>query len=251
MDPVFNLYAERCKEICRFIAAHNHRRIRFHTEVWAEFIDDELARLMHAANFTFVEVGLQTTDTDVLATVERRLTLEKFLNGIAALKTHGIAFELQLIYGLPGETHETFLKSLAFAISLDPPELAVFLLMVLPGTELWRKAGAMGLEYDPTPPYYVRSHYSMNPGQIAYGRKVVEALRVWGNSRVMRFLSREQGVTFLDILESWIRWDAEDVGPFLSRFCHERNIPAAFYEQFAAREFKAPSASSALALSSR
>ena len=34
MDPVFNLNAERAKEICRFIAAHNHQRIPVHTEVW-------------------------------------------------------------------------------------------------------------------------------------------------------------------------------------------------------------------------
>ena len=73
MDPIFNLNAARAKEICRFVAEHNRKRIEFHTEVWAEFIDEEMARLMHAANFRFLEVGLQTTDDQVLVTVERRL----------------------------------------------------------------------------------------------------------------------------------------------------------------------------------
>jgi radical SAM superfamily enzyme YgiQ (UPF0313 family) len=71
MDPVFNLNAERAKDICRFIAQHNHRKIPVHAEVWAEFIDEELAALMRDAHFHYLEVGLQTTDDNVLATVER------------------------------------------------------------------------------------------------------------------------------------------------------------------------------------
>jgi anaerobic magnesium-protoporphyrin IX monomethyl ester cyclase len=192
MDPVFNLNAARAKEICRFIAEHNARRVSFHTEIWAEFMDDELASLMRAANFTFVEVGLQTTDVTALATVERRLKLEQFLQGLECLKRHAIAFELQLIYGLPGETPESFHKSLDFAVSLDPPKLAVFPLMVLPGTELWRKAGALGLEFEPTPPYYVRSHYSMTREDIARGWDIVEALQRSGDSRPERLRALEK-----------------------------------------------------------
>src|SRR5262249_49904059 len=50
MDPVFNLNAARAKDICRFIGANNRRGVRFHTEIWAEFMDDELAGLMHDAH---------------------------------------------------------------------------------------------------------------------------------------------------------------------------------------------------------
>ena len=245
MDPVFNLYADRAREICRFVAEHNTGGVRFHAEVWAEFIDEELARLMHEAHFTFVEVGLQTTDTTVLATVERRLKMEKFLSGIRYLKQYKIPFELQLIYGLPGETAASFRKSLEFAVSLDPPQLAVYPLMVLPGTELWRKAGAIGLHFDPAPPYYVRSHYSMDENEIAYGWKMVSALARVGDSKTMRLLAREHGVSFADVVDSWIAWEPEEkqespdleVQRFLSRFCGEHNIPPAFYQQFAAREF--------------
>jgi radical SAM superfamily enzyme YgiQ (UPF0313 family) len=186
MDPVFNLNAARAKDLCRFIAANNPRGVKFHTEIWAEFMDDELARLMRAAHFAFVEVGLQTTDVTALATVERRLKLEQFLHGIACLKAHDIEFELQLIYGLPGETTESFRKSLEFAVSLDPPKLAVFPLMVLPGTELWRKADVLGLEYEPTPPYYVKSHATMSRDDIARGWDIVEALQRSGDSRPER-----------------------------------------------------------------
>jgi anaerobic magnesium-protoporphyrin IX monomethyl ester cyclase len=257
MDPVFNLYADRAKDICRFIAAHNHRRVPIHAEVWAEFIDDELARLMRDAHFEFLEVGLQTTDSDVLATVERRLKLQKFLDGVGHLKEYGLPFELQLIYGLPGETVQTFRKSLDFAASLDPPSLAVFPLMVLPGTELWRKADGFRLEYDAEPPYYVTSHFSMSTEDIAYGWKVHDALDDIADAKTFRLLSREPGLTFSQVVDSWVTWQdgrpedephQEKVRQFLTRFCDERQIPSVFYQGFASMEFGGPSTPSPAAV---
>jgi radical SAM superfamily enzyme YgiQ (UPF0313 family) len=251
MDPVFNLNAERTKDICRFIAEHNLRRIPIHAEVWAEFIDEEMAHLMREAHFTFLEVGLQTTDSDVLATVERRLKLQKFLDGVGYLKQYELPFELQLIYGLPGETVQTFRKSLDFAASLDPPELEVFPLMVLPGTELWRKAEGFGLTFDPEPPYYVTSHFSMSAEDVQYGWKVHRALDYLSDAKTFRLLSREPGLTFSQVVDAWIAWDAErpdggsrqeKVQQFLTDFCEERQIPSLFYQGFASVEFGAQAA---------
>ena len=40
------------------------------------------------------------------------------------------------------------------------------MLLVLPGTELWKKAEAMGIKFDPDPPYRIRSHPSMDEATI-------------------------------------------------------------------------------------
>lgn len=254
MDPIFNLNAARAKEICRFVAEHNRRLIPFHTEVWAEFIDEEMARLMHAANFRFLEVGLQTTDETVLVTVQRRLKLARFLEGVGHLKRFGIPFELQLIYGLPGETRATFRASLNFAASLQAPDLAVFPLMVLPGTELRRKAAALKIEFDPEPPYFIRSHYSMTRADIAYGLKVVDAVDRVGNSWTIRLLAREAGVTFADVIDAWVDWadgkpagstgqeeahEKEKIRQFILHFCALKRIPPKFYEASSTIEFGA------------
>lgn len=246
MDPVFNLKAERAKAICRFIAAHNPRGVRFHAEVWAEFIDDELAGLMRAANIRTVEVGLQTTDEAALVAVERRLKMAPFLAGLAHLKAHGIAFELQLIYGLPGETAASFRRSLDFAARLEPTNLAVFPLMVLPGTELRRKAEAIGLRYDPDPPYLVRSHAEMSEDDIAAGWRMIEALETVGDSTTVRLLCREPHVALSDVVDAWMARETGDgrtepararARALIADLCAARGIPPAFYEAFAAREF--------------
>jgi len=236
MDPVFNLNAERAKEICRFLAANNQRGIPVHTEVWAEFIDDELARLMRDAHFKYIEVGLQTTDDSVLATVERRLRMQKFLDGIGYLKKYGLTFEVQLIHGLPGETRESFRKSLNFAATLDPPSLSVFQLMVLPGTELWRKAHGLGLAFDASPPYYVRSHFSMDETDIRHGWDVIAALDWLEPFHTIRFLRREQGIAYADVVDAWIASRPSSLPTFVEEFCAKNQIPPDFYRASATIE---------------
>ena len=246
MDPVFNLNAARAKEICAFIAKHNTRGVPIHSEIWAEFVDDEMAALMKAAGFTFLEVGLQTTDTTALATVDRRLKMQRFLEGIAHLKRHGLHYQVQLIYGLPGETRQSFIRSLNFAMALDPPELSVFELLVLPGTELWRKADAMQLEFDPEPPYTARSHRSMSRDDFAFGRAMVAASNLLQSSRTIRLMSREPGVSFADLADDWIAWSAppgadrsegERMCAFVADTCDRRALPRDFYIRFVEAEY--------------
>ncbi|TSA19017.1 MAG: radical SAM protein [Betaproteobacteria bacterium] len=251
MDPVFNLNAARAKEICRFLAEHNRKRIPVHAEVWAEFIDEEMAQLMHAAQFQFLEVGLQTTDENVLVTVERRLKLKRFLEGIDHLKRQTIPFQVQLIYGLPGETKASFRTSLNFAASLQAPDLAVFPLMVLPGTELRVKAAKLKIDYDPEPPYLIRSHCSMDAADIAYGLRVAETVNGVGRLWTIRLLAREPGVTLADVIDAWVDWtngesaggasrdaapEAEALRRFILHFCALRRIPPEFYEASSAVE---------------
>lgn len=243
MDPVFNLNAARAKEICRFIAERNHRRIPIHSEVWAEFIDDEMAALMKAANFVYLEVGLQTTDETALHVVERRLKMQPFLNGIRALREHGLPYELQLIAGLPSDTVESFCTSIDFAARLDPDHLAAFTLLVLPGTELWRQAASLGLVYDDTPPYRIRSTPTINAEEMASVRRMGRlVLRLW-ESRAMRTLSRERGWSFSRLVRGWMAWEDRhgivrgsgiviepaQILEFIEHHCAGEGIPAELY----------------------
>lgn len=245
MDPVFNLNAARAKEICRFVIAHNHRRIPFHTEVWAEFIDDEMAALFAAANFTFVEVGLQTSDHAVLDLVERRFKRQEFLSGLGHLNAHGIPYELQLIAGLPGETLDTLRTSLDFATSFAPPHLSVFDLMILPGTELSRKADSLGIDFDPEPPYEIRSHPTMPADDMAHARDLaLMAGRLW-RLQTVRLLARATGGSFAALVEDWLRWrsgastsdETRALLPaFVERWCALRPVDARFFTASAAVE---------------
>ena len=245
MDPVFNLNAARAKEICRFIAQHNTRRIPLHTEVWAEFIDDEMARLFVEANVTYLEVGLQTSEHAVLDIVERRFKRDAFIRGLGHLKAHRLGFELQLIAGLPGETLDTLRTSLDFAASFSPPHLAVFDLMILPGTALSRTAERLGISYDPDPPYYVRSHPSMPEADVAHARDLARmATKLW-RFQTMQLLAKATDGRYAALVEDWLRWHG---GPaktaetrallpeFVAHFCASHPVDERFFTASAAVE---------------
>jgi anaerobic magnesium-protoporphyrin IX monomethyl ester cyclase len=246
MDPVFNLNANRAKDICRFLAKENTRRIPVHAEIWAEFVDAELADLMAAAGITYLEVGLQTTDEAVLANVERRLRLAPFLDGLAHLSRAHLRYELQLIYGLPGETPESFARAFNFAGALNPPRLSIFMLMVLPGTELWRRARELGLDYDPAPPYYVRSHPTMSAEDIGAGWSLIRGHRQLRRSTAVRLLSRWPDLGLSNVVAGWV---AQHGGHFegdepdydaLDRYVRDTarvfGVPSGFVEPLLARD---------------
>ncbi|MEK7238997.1 MAG: radical SAM protein [Gemmatimonadota bacterium] len=250
MDPVFNLNAARAKEICRFIAEHNHRRIPFHTEVWAEFIDDEMAELFARANFEFIEVGLQTSDHAVLEIVERRFKRLDFIEGIGFLKAHQLGFELQLIAGLPGETLDTFRASLDFAASFAPPHLSVFDLMILPGTELSRKAESLEIAYDPEPPYHVRSHPTMPAADISQVRDMSRMATTLWHFQTARLLARGAGGRYAGLVEEWLQWHGAPstreetrtlLPEFVAHFCATRQLDTRFFTASAAVEARSDS----------
>jgi radical SAM superfamily enzyme YgiQ (UPF0313 family) len=247
MDPIFNLNQARAKEICRFLIERNHHRVPVHSEIWAEFVDAELAALMRDAGFRMLEVGLQTTNETALAAADRRLREQRFLDGIAHLHAHGVPFELHLIYGLPGETRDTFRRSLDYAMALNPTVLSIFRLMVLPGTDLRRNAARFGLTFDADPPYHVRAHHTMTEEDVAYGRRLLKAANLLEASKTIRLLSRESGVSFTGIVDAWLDWrpdgpdeaDADTAQAFVEDVCRRFGVPAEFYRAFGGFEFKA------------
>ena len=158
IDSVFNLTPERLRRLSDILAPHAERGLRLHTiEVDIERIDDEAASLLARAGVVSVETGPQTTGERALALTERSLDPDRYLAGVRACRDAGISVESDLIIGLPGDTVETVLESMRFAIAADPGVVQMSTLHVLPGTPLWDRAGEMGLVFDHEPPHEIIS----------------------------------------------------------------------------------------------
>jgi hypothetical protein len=83
---------------------------------------------------------------------------DKVSRGVGWLKEEDIDVTTGIILGLPGDTPGGFSGTLEWlkrtrAYSVVHP----FVLSVLPGTDFRAQATDLGLQYDPRPPYYVRS----------------------------------------------------------------------------------------------
>ncbi|QWV93559.1 radical SAM protein [Geomonas oryzisoli] len=177
LDSTFNKDARRAKEILRLIRKVAPG-IHFHFEVRSEFIDAEMAELFASITCS-LQIGLQSADAAVLRAVGRGFDRDDFVNRAFLLNQSGAIFGFDLIYGLPGDTPELFRSSLDFALSLYPNHLDIFPLAVLPGTRLYGKAQALGVQHLEAPPYTVVATPGYTPEQLSRAGRLAAACDVF------------------------------------------------------------------------
>jgi radical SAM superfamily enzyme YgiQ (UPF0313 family) len=156
LDPTLNQRKDFA-ELLRVLAEGNPgRRFTYFGELRAEGVNAETARLLREANFTEVEVGLQSIDPEAMNLMDRKNNLRAFERGVRAMMDQGIRVKVDLIIGLPGDDAVSVRRGLHYlrdnALCSD---LQVFNLSVLPGTPFREEAAELGLAYQPRPPYYV------------------------------------------------------------------------------------------------
>lgn len=134
---------------------------------YAEHLTEDKVRLMRACGIGFLQTGLQTIHARTLKTIRRPgLDREAFVRGIRLLEEYGIAYTVDTIVGLPGESFDDFLATIDFLRSNNIGTFNVFPLMVMPGTLLSRMAAELGIRHDPKPPYYLIETDAINEKQI-------------------------------------------------------------------------------------
>lgn len=100
-------------------------------------VDDEKADLLVRSGVTRVSMGAQSFFPDELSTLERIHSPDDIAPSVAALRRNGMSqINLDLIFGIPGQTRETWTGSLRRAIELEPDHIACYGLMYEPGTRL-------------------------------------------------------------------------------------------------------------------
>lgn len=155
LDSTFNQDQRRAKVILRMIGKIAPL-IHFHFEVRSEFIDREMAGLFAGITCS-LQIGLQSSDPQVLKQVGRSFRRDDFVSRTMLLNEAGATFGFDLMYGLPGDTLAGFRDSLDFALELYPNHLDIFPLAILPGTALALRSEAIGLQHLPAPPYTLAS----------------------------------------------------------------------------------------------
>ena len=181
VDPTFNAHP-RFDEILDVLTAENRdRAIAFFVEIRADTLTDDQARRLAQAGVAEAEVGIQSTDPNVLKLLHRPLNADRVLRGIEALLRHGIKPTLDFMYALPAQDEHDIQRSLdwlaRFGDTIHPQFLPTLL---LPGTELRDRAKELGLRAQRLPPYRVLATDKLSARQLAQ----VEA---WANARLGGF----------------------------------------------------------------
>jgi hypothetical protein len=177
LDSTFNQDARRAKAILTMIkriAPHIH----FHFEVRSECIDHEMAQLFSEITCS-LQIGLQSSDPEVLKGVGRKFSRKAFVNKVTLLNESGAVFGFDLMYGLPGDSLQGFCESINFAMALYPNHMDIFPLAVLPGTALAGRSDALGLQRLSHPPYTLLSTPTFSPAELEEARRLALACDIF------------------------------------------------------------------------
>ena len=97
-------------------------------------------QLLKGQGVTRVSIGVQSFQEEELHTVSRFHSVATARKALDMIRQAGFAcMNIDLIYGIPGQTQKTLLDSLEQALYYEPEELFVYPLYVKPGTGLYQR----------------------------------------------------------------------------------------------------------------
>lgn len=112
----------------------------FTLEANPDDVTPEWCAAVRALGVNRVSMGVQSFQDAVLRLVGRRHTARQAIDAVASLRHAGIDnISIDLIYGLPGQTLETWAESVRQAVDLRPQHISAYGLTYEPGTRLWQE----------------------------------------------------------------------------------------------------------------
>ena len=161
-------------------------------------VDKKTLRSFVSMGINRISFGLQSADNGELRALGRIHTAEEFVESFKAARAAGFKnINIDLMYGIPNQTKESFEKTLDFAKSLSPEHISVYGLKIEEGTPFYERQNTLALP-DEESEYrmYRAAHTSLCAAgydhyEISnYSRRGFEAkhnLRYWKNEKYPGF----------------------------------------------------------------
>ncbi|MDO6459742.1 DUF4080 domain-containing protein [Granulosicoccaceae sp. 1_MG-2023] len=157
VDRTFNLKIQNSLQILNFFLEKLAETPLF---LHFELIPDRLPEALRETLKRFppgslqFEIGVQSFTPEVQALISRKQDNDKTCENLCWLREHTHAhIHADLIFGLPGETLQSFADSFDKLYALRPHEIQLGILKRLRGTPIDRHTGPFGMRYHPEPPY--------------------------------------------------------------------------------------------------
>jgi radical SAM PhpK family P-methyltransferase len=145
VDDTFNVPLPRFKKICRMMIEN---RFGFR---WASFFrcsnsDEEAFDLMAESGCLGVLLGIESGDQTILNNMNKAVKIERYFNGIKALKRRGIVTYGLFFIGFPGETGDTIANTTQFIQETEPDFFLMQLYYHNIHVPVHRRAAEFGIE---------------------------------------------------------------------------------------------------------
>lgn len=125
-----------------FETIDNNYRLRPDAEITLEANPDDLTpdyvTMLRRLPFNRISIGIQTFNDETLRLLHRRHTASQAVEAVHRCQEAGFGnISIDLMYGLPGESRDSWADDLQQAISLQVQHISAYHLIYEEGTELW------------------------------------------------------------------------------------------------------------------
>ncbi|MFW9948335.1 MAG: B12-binding domain-containing radical SAM protein [Candidatus Odinarchaeota archaeon] len=136
-----NIDKEFFKKFCNMFI-ENNIKIPWGCELRVDNITKEDARLLKSAGCELIATGIESASIEVLEKNFKYQDPKEVIEGIINLKKYQIPIQAYFVLGLPGETEETFYKTIDFIkrLPFDKNDtINYFVATPYPGSRLWEE----------------------------------------------------------------------------------------------------------------
>jgi len=147
VDDTFTLNHQHTRAVCEEMLRRS-LKIKWSDFARVDRISEDMAQLMNRAGCEWVLFGVESADEGILKTIRKGITPDGVRRGVKIAAEAGINVFNSFILGLPGESWDTALKSMAFGDELYHQYGAKYgfhILSPLPGTELYERVKDYGI----------------------------------------------------------------------------------------------------------
>ena len=126
-----------------FSSLYNIYKVKEDAEITLEANPDDLTpeyfHMLRTLPINRISMGIQTFQEETLKLLHRRHTAQQAIEAVQHCREAGFQnISIDLMYGLPGETLETWKEDLQQAIALHPEHISAYHLIYEEGTALWK-----------------------------------------------------------------------------------------------------------------
>lgn len=146
-DDTFTMDKPRVLEFCRLIAQKN-LSITWNAISRADCVDEDILGAMRKAGCIQISYGVESGSKAIRKALGKPIDRKKIISAFALTKSSGILPRAYFIYGSPGETRDTIRESMDLIHTIQPLGAVFYMLVIFPGTFLYRSAKQKGLVSD-------------------------------------------------------------------------------------------------------
>ncbi len=152
MDDNFIGSEQRLRAVCEVLIKHN---IKWGCQARADAITENIARLLGESGCSFVDLGVESFNDDILRYIHKGMSSKQIYEGIGLLKKYKVPVKLNILIGTsPLETPDTIKETVDEAQKLDVSQVMINIVAPFPGTKFYDLAKEngwiLGGDYVPT-----------------------------------------------------------------------------------------------------